>query len=210
MGIEEMTVSAGRDSYHHGELREALIKASDDILRHQGIESFSLREAARRAGVSPGAPAHHFGNSSGLLTEVALLGYEALARYLMDAPQTGSPISDLRALAKAYVEFALEHPGRFRLMFRRELVNRDDPRYVAASTRAMAVFARAAAIVYGGDPETANHAENYPIVIAAWSTVHGVAHLALEGKLAFALRTDLPRDFSERLLPEILEAQWPD
>lgn len=65
---------SGKSGYHHGNLRVALIEATDGIIRDRGIEGLSLREAARRAGVSIGAPAHHFGSTSGLLTEVALLG----------------------------------------------------------------------------------------------------------------------------------------
>ena len=71
-----------RDGYHHRGLRLALINAADAILRERGIEGFTLREAARRAGVSAAAPGHHFGNSAGLLTEVAILGFEELTRFL--------------------------------------------------------------------------------------------------------------------------------
>ncbi len=64
-----------RSTYHHGDLREALIEAADEIIAQEGIEVFSLRTAAQRAGVSPAAPAHHFVNAKGLLTEVAILAY---------------------------------------------------------------------------------------------------------------------------------------
>src|SRR6266480_4541178 len=68
--------------YHHGDLQEALIAATEAILADHGAERFTLREAARRAGVSPAAPSHHFGNAPGLLTEVAIRGYDELAATL--------------------------------------------------------------------------------------------------------------------------------
>src|SRR5882757_7165417 len=70
------------ERYHHGDLKTALIRATDEILAEQGLEGFSLREAARRAGVSPAAPTHHFGGAAGLLSEVAALGFIELAKYL--------------------------------------------------------------------------------------------------------------------------------
>ena len=67
------------DRYHHGDLKTALIRAADEILAEHGLEGFSLRAAARRAGVSAAAPAHHFGDTAGLLSEVAVLGFDELA-----------------------------------------------------------------------------------------------------------------------------------
>ncbi|WP_431324064.1 TetR/AcrR family transcriptional regulator [Rhizobium sp. YTU87027] len=202
--------AASKRSYHHGELRRAMIEATDAILRENGVEGFSLREAARRAGVSPGAPAHHFGNAAGLLTEVAILGYDELGRYLNAAePHDATPAS-LRALAKAYVMFALDHSGRFRLMFRKDLVNRSDSRYSQASRQALTPLARAATFVYDGhDLEEAIQTGDYAGIFAAWSTAHGIAHLALEEKLNFATDGDRAQDFLDRLLPAILAAQWP-
>nr|WP_246713598.1 TetR/AcrR family transcriptional regulator [Rhizobium esperanzae] len=194
--------------YHHGELRQALITATDDILRENGIEGFSLRDAARRAGVSPGAPAHHFGSASGLLTEVAILGYEELARYLGEAEDDGTPAARMRALAAAYVAFALDHPGRFRLMFRKDLVNRTNPVYEETSKRALWPFAEAIARVNGTTLEALLEARNLAPIFAAWSTAHGIAYLALEDKMHFALQGNHDEDFRKRLLPEILKAQW--
>ena len=106
--------------YHHGDLRHALIEATESLLAERGPESFSLREVARRAGVSPAAPAHHFGDASGLLTAVAALGFDALAQALRAAETRGGrdPLKRLREQGVGYVEFATRHPARFRLMFR--------------------------------------------------------------------------------------------
>jgi len=75
--------------YHHGDLRAALIGATEALLAERGIEGFTLREAARRAGVSAAAPMHHFGSAAGLLTEVATLGFEELTRYLRERERDG-------------------------------------------------------------------------------------------------------------------------
>lgn len=198
-------------TYHHGELKAALIMATDEILKESGIEGFSLRDAARRAGVSPGAPAHHFGNASGLLTEVAILGYQELKAYLDRAEATDSPAARLRSLAAQYVCFALDHPGRFRLMFRKDLINRSDERYRESSKVALLCFADAAAARAGISRQEMFEKQDFSSVLAVWATAHGIAHLALEEKMAALLKGKDPRkDFLQRLLPSILQAQWPD
>ena len=90
-----------------------MIQAADDLIAEGGIETFSLRAAAQRAGVSPAAPAHHFGSAKGLLTEVALLGYERVERYLAEVIPLNDPVEDIRALCLAFVTFALDYPGHF-------------------------------------------------------------------------------------------------
>lgn len=190
--------------YHHGNLKAALITAADDILRDKGIEGFSLREAARRAGVSVGAPAHHFGSANGLLTEVALLGYGSLGAALNAVAITEDPQEDLRALALAYAAFALDHPGRFRLMFRADLVNREDPRYAEASTMALSGFA--AAITRQPTP-----AESDPMarIFLVWSLVHGMANLVLDDKAKYLFGGASPDAFVRQILPGILARAWP-
>lgn len=186
-------------AYHHGNLKAALIEAADAILRDHGIEGFSLREAARRAGVSIGAPAHHFGSANGLLTEVALLGYDSLGQALNAVQPTDDPAADLRHLALAYVGFALAHPGRFRLMFRPDLVNRDDPRYALASTAALTGFATAIGRRKGGMAE----------IFMVWSSIHGMANLVLDGKAKYLFDGATPEDFVAGILPDLLAQAWP-
>jgi len=197
--------------YHHGELRSAMIEAADAILRDEGVEGFTLRAAARRAGVSPGAPAHHFGNTAGLLTEVATLAYEELYRCFSAVEPAATPAAKLRSMARAYIVFALSHPGRFQLMYRKELVNRSDARYAAASKATLEMFAGVAGDVYEvSDLAVEGQSMGYAGIIAAWSTAHGIAHLALEEKLNFVTHgEDRMRDFMDRVLPSILQAQWP-
>src|SRR5215467_13991994 len=78
-------------SYHHGNLHGQLVTAAEQILSEKGVEGFTLREAARRAGVSPAAPAHHFKDATGLLTGVATLGFAELAQMLGDADERAGP-----------------------------------------------------------------------------------------------------------------------
>ncbi len=193
------------DRYHHGDLRAALIRAADDILAEHGLEGFSLREAARRAGVSPAAPTHHFGGSAGLLSEVAALGFEALAQH-MQVGVDALPSRRLRMQGVGYLRFALAHPGRFQLMFRKDLVSEDHAGLQEAGSRALAQLEdtiRAMRAIPAGRPLDASARA---VLLAAWSMVHGFAHLALDGKLAH-LHADTP---AEELLTEMLLSQWPD
>src|SRR4051812_26394436 len=99
--------------YHHGDLKNALIQAAQALLAERGADDFSLREVARRAGVSPAAPAHHFGDAQGLLTAVATLAFEELTQVLRAGHARGGddPQLALREQGVEYVQFALRHPG---------------------------------------------------------------------------------------------------
>jgi AcrR family transcriptional regulator len=189
--------------YHHGDLRAALMAASEAILLERGVEGFTLREAARRAGVSPAAPAHHFGDARGLLTALAVQGFETLGAYLRAGEAQGGsdPARRLKEQGLAYVRFALDHPARFDLMFRRARLNAQDPALVETSQAAFSVLQEGVAAIPGaGSPERASIR-----ALAAWSTVHGFARLALDGEFdRFAGEVGL-HAFTERLLPMILE-----
>lgn len=200
MSDEEPLTKPG---YHHGNLKSALITAADDIIREKGIEGFSLRECARRAGVSIGAPAHHFGSVTGLLTEVALLGYAGLGESLNGVITTEDPAKDLQQLALSYVRFALAHPGRFRLMFRPDLVNRDDPRYTQASTVALSGFAASIA-------RRKNEADNHMAdLFVVWSSIHGMANLVIDGKVRYLFGGASGEEFVASILPGVLAQAWP-
>ena len=157
-----------RSTYHHGDLRTALIKAADDIIAQGGIEAFSLRAAAQRADVSPGAPAHHFGSAKGLLTEVALLAFERLYRYIEEVGHSEDVVTDVRALSLAFVTFALDHPGHFRLMFRNDLVNRDDPRFPAMSAKPGMRLGLAVAATAASPMWTCNVSRMPPTCCVTW------------------------------------------
>jgi AcrR family transcriptional regulator len=194
--------------YHHGDLQEALIAASEAILADQGAEGFTLREAARRAGVSPAAPAHHFGNAPGLLTEVAIRGYEDLAAALKQAAvKRGAARQRLQAQGLAYVDFALRYPGRFQMMFSNKRLNSDDERLRRAITAAHREFEVMVDELILHEPD-ANAKLAKIASTVAWSTVHGYAKLALEGKFGTA-DSEAGRREIMATLRQVLVYLWP-
>jgi AcrR family transcriptional regulator len=146
----------------------------------RGVEGFSLRVAARRADVSPAAPAHHFGDARGLLTEVAARGFDALRLALRSgaAAPGGDATDRLYAQAHAYLRFALAQPGQFQLMFRRDMLKSADPRLRTASKQAHGELVDAVRAHLGRGPERTGRAA----ATGAWSLVHGFAQLVLDGK----------------------------
>lgn len=198
-------------SYHHGQLRQALIEAAEAILAESGVDALTLRAAARHAGVSPAAPAHHFGSLQGLLTEVAILGFEALAAELEAGNARGGadPAARLREQGLGYVRFALAHPGRFLLMFRKELLDREQPRLKAAGARAFALLAEVVRAVRGLGTAPPLAGEDRAFLLLAWSTVHGFAHLALEGQLDPMAQGQAIEAFVESLLPGVMRQLLP-
>ncbi len=198
-----------RSTYHHGDLRAALIQAADEIIAEGGIEAFSLRAAAQRAGVSPAAPAHHFGSAKGLLTEVALLAFERVGQYIEEAGHSDDVVTDMRALSLAFVTFAVDHPGHFRLMFRNDLVDRSDPRYPEMSIKPGMRLALAIAAYHGKSEMDLNRFEDAADTFCALSTLHGLAHLILAEKTAPFFENASSRDFLEKELPRVLARMYP-
>lgn len=164
--------------YHHGDLHASLIAAAMKIIEEVGPDEFSLRATARRAGVSPAAPAHHFRDTRSLLTALATIGFLELGDVL--AAATGPDRrSIIVAQCHAYLRFALAKPGLFRLMWRKTALDLDDPQHVSAAKRAFGISDRAvrgdeAVIVSPGDPALAP-------TIACWSMVHGFVALIIDG-----------------------------
>lgn len=144
--------------------------AAVQAIGESGTATWSLREIARRAGVSHAAPAHHFGDKAGLLTAVAAEGYALFADALERAG------ADFLEVGVAYIGFAVQHRAYFEVMFRPELYHADDPEVKAARDRAAAILAKGV-----NAPRTT--------AIAAWSLAHGFANLWLSGAL--------PRDLGE-------------
>ena len=154
-------------TYHHGDLRSALIQAAEEIIKEQGVDALSVRAAARRSGVSHNAPYRHFPDRESLLAELAARGFSLLKKEL----EAGSR----REMGEAYVRFALAQPELFRLMFgarpRRE---RYPPLREAARETYAVLVAAFRAVPEIADPEKA--------AAAAWSLVHGLAQLILDGQ----------------------------
>lgn len=184
-----------RGHYHHGSLREAMIAAAEEVLAERGLGGFTLRECARRAGVSPAAPAHHFGNLTGLLTAIATLGFIDLGTAMEAAVATAQEQgrSRLAAIACAYVETALANPGRFRVVFGQRGIDREDVGCQMASGRAFGILLREVRSAAGRPPLPAMDqkppanvlAPDLPEVLLAWSAVHGFSTLLIDGALDF-------------------------
>ncbi|HEY0780474.1 MAG TPA: TetR/AcrR family transcriptional regulator [Gemmatirosa sp.] len=190
--------------YHHGALRAALLAAAEVVIAERGVDGFSLREVARRAGVTPGAPRHHFPDARALLTAVAAGGFADLGAALADADAaamqvTGrDPGARVRAQGEAYVRFALAHPARFDVMWRRTRVDVADPAYAAASQQAFDVLLAAVDVA----PTGVRPVEADPRALASWSVVHGFARLALDG--AFGVGPGAAHAAAVQLLPALL------
>jgi len=181
---------AARANYHHGALKDALVAAAEAILLESGVTGFTLRAAARRAGVSPSAPAHHFGDAAGLLTEVAARGFEELAKDLRAAlERAGSDAAaQLSELGTAYVAFALRSPARVRLMFRRDMCDQKSERLNQAGGEAFALLEKSVRLFCGAAPEGPLDPRTFGMILAAWSMVHGFAQLALDGAFEAAAK----------------------
>ncbi|MGI8931586.1 MAG: TetR/AcrR family transcriptional regulator [Sphingomicrobium sp.] len=173
------TASPEERTYHHGALRTALLTAAEALIEERGLDRFSLRETARRAGVSPAAPAHHFGDARGLLTAIATEGFRALGDALEAVDVGEDRRARVMAQGAAYVRFALARPARFSLMWRKAILDNDHPALDKAGRRAFqtldsAVRGESADRTGPRDPALAPS-------IACWSMVHGFALLALDG-----------------------------
>lgn len=162
-------------TYHHGNLRAEVLEVAAHIVATQGVDALSMRELARQAKVSHGAPAHHFGDRRGMLTALAADGFERLADALEPSVNSG----DFARTAVAYVRFAAEHPGCFDVMFRYGCLNLEDRELTAAQQRTSGLLEAGVETI---DDERVvvgrKDARN-----AAWSLVHGLAILWINGAL---------------------------
>ena len=126
VGILAVMNDTGATSYHHGDLPNALRAAAAEVIAEQGLAAFSLREVARRAGVSHAAPGYHFGDTAGLLTSLAEEGFGVLGEELATALDgIDDPVEKLIAVGHAYVKVATERPAHFEVIFRADVVDDD-------------------------------------------------------------------------------------
>ena len=161
-------------AYHHGDLPAALRAATAELITEKGPTGFSLREVARRAGVSHSAPAHHFGDSLGLLTSVAAEGFRRLNDAFGQLQAIADPIERLNAMGKAYIHVAIENPGHFGVMCSHELVDHDNEEFCNNSGQAFESLVQTVAEIAEA------HNPKLDVEVAStwiWSTVHGLAVL---------------------------------
>lgn len=160
--------------YHHRRLREAVIEAALTEIQTVGAARISMREIARRAGVSHAAPAHHFGDKRGIFTAIATEGFTLLRQ--ANEPRLSDPAALLNG-GLGYIAFAVNHPAHFEVMFRPDLYDADDSNLKAARDGAFDVLYRAVEQGLGSDDAEAVLGTS----MAAWSLVHGFAALLLGG-----------------------------
>jgi AcrR family transcriptional regulator len=168
--------------HYQGDLRAEMIDAAAAALAEVGAEHLSLRDVARRVGVSHAAPAHHFGDKAGMLTAVAVQGFGLFAGYLSKAVDgIDSHLDALHANGRAYLEFSDLYPGHFEIMFRPPLINTDDPGYKSAGDKAFRLLGDlvAACQRQGWQPD----ADTTALTVSTWALFHGLALLRRQGSL---------------------------
>ncbi len=188
MVVEHASVMATRpdrtDTYHHGNLRRALLDAAMELVRERGIDGFTLREVARRAGVSHAAPYHHFADRAALVSALAVESFGLFAQAFREAAASaeGTHLDTIRAIGRAYIRFAFDDPARFTLMWRPELRTIGDDS--AVDEAGLASYQILIDEVGAGQ----RTGEIVPgdvglLSLGAWSTVHGLATILVDGPL---------------------------
>lgn len=173
--------AASAPSYHHGNLRAALVEAGLAALESSGNNDLSLRELARQVGVSSNAAYRHFAGKEALLVALATEGFRRFAAALGAAAMKEAwPGEAFRAAGLAYVRFARANPGLFRLMFGRFASGHRDADLDTASLQAFAGLQNLVASTSGLPPDDPRSLQR---AMLAWSVVHGLSHLAMDGQL---------------------------
>ncbi len=190
------TTHASKDEYHHGNLAETLLRAVEEIIDERGIGNVSLREAARRAGVSHSAPAHHFGDKEGLLAAFAEEGFARFAEHLAASRQAlaAEPVTvQSAAMGRAYVEFAVANRAHFEAMFRAGLDKTDSTTPLGSAAGSsfgvleqLVADLQSSGVLADVDPR---HVATY-----LWSISHGLATLILDGILVNFYEEELIED----------------
>lgn len=192
----------GRGSYHHGNLREALIAAALDLIGEKGPAGFSFAEAARSAGVSPAAPYRHFRDRDALLADVAARGFELFTARLEAAWNDGAPdpMRALDAVGRAYLAFARDEPAHYAAMFEAQLPPDLSRELAVAADQALAVLRRAAEAVCARLPAD-SRPPSLMVGLHIWTMAHGTASLFARGDAA---RRKLPMPPEDLLEAEML------
>lgn len=168
-------------TYHHGDLKAALVEAAAAIVRTKGLEALTLREVARRTGVSAAAPYRHFPDRRSLVAAVAERGFRRLGEAMEEGMKSAQGRAGFRQVAVSYVQFGLANPAEYRVMFGPEVADthdlpslRETSRGVLGGVAAAVSHLQKANLIGPGDP--------WMIAITLWSTLHGLVILVLDGQ----------------------------
>ena len=188
-------------TYHHGNLRAELLQTAARTLQQMGVDKFSMRAISRDLGVSQSAPFRHFKDKNELLVALAIGGFQRLTQAQQQAKEGLQPPDTLIATGIAYVDFACNNPELFKLMFGSHIENRGPdhfPELCAAGDEAYAELYLT--IQQGIDQASFRNRPVEKVAFAAWSMVHGLASLSLEGTA-----TNIPTEAKHALIRSSLE-----
>ena len=195
--------SEQRDTYHHGDLKRALTEAALGLVKEKGPKGFTLREVARRAGVSVAAPYRHFSDKAQLLAAAATQGFVQLHEALNAAAAKDTDLTrQTLDMGRAYVRWAVTHPDYYQVMFGAELDKSDKPELLAAGARAFGdlldviVRCQQANLLPAGDPRD--------IAGPTWSLLHGIASLTIGSDFSHVGIRENPQALAERALRRLL------
>ncbi|KRR21095.1 transcriptional regulator [Bradyrhizobium lablabi] len=205
---------AGETPYHHGDLHDALLAAAERVLERDGLPGLTLRAVAREAGVSHAAPTHHFGDLTGLLSELAAIGFRRFNEAMVAAGNTETfPLMKAMARAKAYVAYAQARPGMYGLMFRTERLDMTRPSLHEAATASFEGLATAVSLSRNekltGEALEALSLDQAAAIARAWSLVHGFTTLLLDGRLKDIMHRLPDGTGVEQLLDAMLRSTVP-
>ncbi|MGD2132145.1 MAG: TetR/AcrR family transcriptional regulator [Maricaulaceae bacterium] len=186
MKKSDAAAAAKKGAYHHGDLKNALLRAAEELLNESDAETLSLRAVARKAGVSAAAPYHHFASKEELLSALAAEGFRSKTEAMLaEAAKYDDPRDKMRALGVAYVRWARQHRGVYKIShgegryFRAEM-----PELVEASEKSYDMLmghVEAVAALAGEPGKELDEETKYYISTAGWALVHGLAELVADG-----------------------------
>ncbi len=194
-------MSNKKQRYHHGHLSESLLQAVNDIASQFGIEAVTLRGCAKHVGVSPAAAFRHFQDKRALLTAFATRALNQLADTLAATEEAARSANhdSFHAVGMAYISFALENPALFRAMWREETIYSRDEDYLAAAERLVGYLKEG----FAGTIEDEDPNDFSPHEMLAWSSVHGMANLFVDGPIASQMQQEQKIQLAESVLSEL-------
>lgn len=176
-----MSPNAKTKPYHHGDLRNALLKAGMQILKNAGQDAVTTRACAKLVGCAPSAVFRHFKDRRALATALAVEGYQRFEQDIAKATDDSPDSEHMRAIGEAYIDFAFRNPHLFRLMFQGDLIDLNDPDLLSASEPLLERTGQASRVGSEASED---------IAILSWAIVHGLASLAIDSQLDRQLSAD--------------------